>query len=256
MKEVRRRLILSVLALSVSLSGNSLISGQSWAQGPAAPPIQVPIFTESCTQANKDALLVAHEDMGLMLDDALEGVSNEFESKEYRESFGAPHPDRDFDVLGRLLLMRIGASVVTMTANCLEKGQDAVCDEGAWAYVPKQAEGNEAKKYVINFCHSYFNATEEIVQRVSSWEKVSMMQGGVFLHELTHFAWSTKEMLESAGMHPDSNTHDTAGTVDKRYSAAKVKRLAEKHPERAIANADSYHVFVVRLAMRKGTIYK
>lgn len=256
MKILRRRLILSVLALSVSLSGNSMVTMQSWAQGPAAPPLQVPIFSETCTQANKDALLIAHENMGLMLDDALDGASNEFDSKEYRESFGAPHPDRDYDVLGRLLLMRIGASVVSMTANCVQKGQDTTCDKGVWAYVPKAAAGPEAQNHVINFCYSYFSATDELVQRVSLWEKVSMMQGAVFLHELTHFTWETKELLESVGMHPDANTHITEGTIDKRYNADRVKKLAERHPEKAIVNADSYHIFVVKLAMRKGTIYK
>lgn len=251
---IRNRLVLGAVAFGLALSGNSMVSGQSWAQ--MSPPLTPLKFNESCTETNRNVLLVAHDNLRLMLDDALEGVSSEVDSQEYKDSFGEPHLDRDFDVLGRLLLMRIGVSTIEISANCIPKGQDKLCDKGVWAYVPKQAESYKDKKYTINFCHSYLETTDEFVQKVSMWPKASMMQGAVFLHEVTHFAWNTKEMLEEVGMKPNEDAHPLLGTIDKRYNADRVKKLAEKHPDRAIKNADSYHVFVMKLAMRKGTIYK
>lgn len=254
MKVLRNRLLLGALALSVSLSGNSMVSTQSWAQDDV--PVVKPVFGETCTQANKDTLTLAHENMVLMLDDALEGVSSEWNSVEYKEAFGEPNNAREFDVLGRLLLMRIGVGTIQVTANCLSKGENETCDKGAWAVVPKQAKDYKDKQYIINFCHSYFGATQELVQRVSLWDKVSMMQGAVFLHEVAHFAWNSKEMLEQAGMNPSDEAHDLEGANDKRYDAKPILRLAKKYPDKAVKNADSYHIFVVKLAMRKGTIYK
>ena len=252
---VNRRVISCLLALSVSVSANAVIPTHSRAQSSETPPIQAPLFSDSCTQENKDALLKAHANMALMLDDAFAGVTTETESEEYRDSFGPSSPDRDWDVFGRLFIMRVGASAITMTADCVPAGQDKTCDMGVWAYVPKQTKDEGAYDHTIKFCPSYFNTTTEEVQRVSLWKKVSVMQGAVFLHELTHFAWSTKEMLQSVGLNPDPDAQDLAGTVDSGYDLASVKRLAKKHPEKAIANADSYHIFVVRLAIRKGTIY-
>lgn len=254
MNIIRNRLILGALACGLALSGNSMVSGQSRAQ--MSPPLTPLKFGDSCTQTNKEVLLTAHDNLRLMLDDALEGASEEFNSVEYKESFGESDPDRDFTVLGRLLLMRIGVSTVEMTVHCIAKGQDKLCDKGVWAYVPKQAEAYKDKKYIINFCHSYLDTTDEFVQTVSMWPKASMMQGAVFLHEVTHFAWNSKEMLQEVGLNPGDDAHPLLGTTDKRYNAKRVKRLAEKNPDRAIKNADSYHVFVMKLAMRKGTIYK
>jgi len=254
MNFIRNRLALGALAFGLALSGNAMMSGHSWAQ--MSPPLTPLKFNDSCTQANKDVLLVAHENLRLMLDDALEGVSKEFDSQEYRDAFGEPNTEREFDVLGRLLLMRIGVSTVDITVNCIAKGVDKLCDKGVWAYVPKQAEAYEDKKYIINFCHSYLDTTDEFVQKVSMWPKASMMQGAVFLHEVTHFAWNSKEMLQEVGLNPGDDAHPLLGTTDKRYNAKAVKRLAEKNPDRAVKNADSYHVFVMKLAMRKGTIYK
>jgi hypothetical protein len=250
------KLISAVTAFCFSLlvCGSAMTTSLAW--GGKHPPVLKPHFTDTCTQSHKDALLVAHGNMAKMLDDALNGVSQEFQSMEYKESFGPSSMDRDFTVLARLLLLRIGAATITITANCVPKGTDRTCNLGVWAYVAKQKIGTVGKKYVINFCPSYFTATPKLVKSISSWDKVSIMQGGVFLHELTHFAWSTKSLLEKVGMPPASNVKDQLGTVDEEYDMAGVKDLARTDPASAILNADSYHIFVMRLAVRKGTIYK
>jgi len=251
----KRKLVSCAMALGLSLSVNLGFVAPSLGQSSDTPPVLQPKFTATCTDTDRAILSKAHSNMAKMLDDALDGVTVETSSIEYTESFGASDFGRDFTVLARLLLLRIGAATVEMTANCVPAGADAICDAGTWAYVSKQQLGAADNKYNINFCRSFFDATDEDVQAISMWKKASVMQGAVFLHELTHFSWATKALLREVGMEPDDSAQDQAGSKDVEYDAEGVKYLAGTDPEQAILNADSYHIFIMRLAVRKGLIY-
>jgi len=191
-----------------------------------------------------------------MLDDALNGVTEEFDSVEYLESFGkVDDPGRDFEVLGRVLLLRIGAATLTMEVGCRPEG-DKECAKGEIAYVPPQKRTAKRYEHSIMLCPIFFNATPAYVQKISGWTKVSEFQAGTLLHEHTHFSWASKELLTKVGMPPASDTKDQAKAVDTEYDMEGVKYLAENEPEETVLNADSYHIFIMRLAIKKGKIYK
>lgn len=236
--------ILSALALVTSISMNAFVATPSVAQTAGAPPFQLPRFAANCTRDDRDALLEAHINMGRMVDDALAAVRYEGDSKEYTLTFGAFSRERHKKVQERLYDIRVGLATVPMTANCPKAAEDPACEDGSWAYVTKQNVSAERKKYIINFCEGYFNTTQNEVREISQWSKVAVMQGATFLHELTHFAWSLKGL------------YAIDGTVDEEYDEEDVLQLAKDNPDKAVINADSYHIFVMKLAVRNRTIFR
>ena len=255
MNILKNKLTKSIVAACLSLSLGTSVSTQSYAQdvGPALKPI----FLDTCSAGQRKVLLKAYDNFSLMLDDALNGATEEFDSVEFRESFGTDDndPGHDFEVLGRLLLLRMGANLLQMEVSCLPDG-DPECDGGVVAYVPDQKLTERRFEHRINFCPTFFNATQAHVQNISAWTKVSEYQGGTIMHEHAHLSWATKELLEKAGMKPASWVKDQEKAVDLGYNVAGVKKLAKEDPAEAILNADAYHMFVMRLAIRKGKIYK
>ena len=118
MNIMKIKLAKSVVAVCLSLSLGTSISTPSFGQ--EINTVLKPIFLDTCSSTQKKVLLKAHANFAIMLDDALNGVTEEFDSVEYLESFGkVDDPGRDFEVLGRVLLLRIGAATLTMEVDCL-----------------------------------------------------------------------------------------------------------------------------------------
>jgi len=237
-----RRALLGAIAFAIA---GPTAANNAMAQDGPYPPLRLPAFSKSCTRDNIDMLSVAHVNLGRLMEDAISAVTHDSGSKEYKDSFGSPTRQRVNLVRQRLVHIRIGASEAPIQANCIPAGQDSTCDRGAWAYVTKQVVGAANNKYIINFCQSYFTATREFVREKTDWSEVSAMQGAVFLHEMTHFAWNKKH-----------STGAISGTSDEEYDAEGVKYLADTDPDAAIANADSYHIFMMHLAVRDRSIFR
>ena len=253
MTKFKNKLAKSIVAIGLSLSLGTSVSTQSFAQ--ETPPVLKPIFLDTCSSVQKKVLLKAHANFARMLDDALNGVTEEFDSVEYLESFGkVDDPGRDYQVLGRVLLLRIGAGTLTMEVGCRPVG-DPECSKGEIAYVPEQKRTAKRYEHSIMLCPIFFNATPAYVQSISGWTKVSEFQAGTLLHEHTHFSWASKELLAKVGMPADPKTTDQARARDEDYGLEGVKILAENDPEMTVLNSDSYHIFIMRLAIRKGKIY-
>ena len=241
------------LCLILALSINALTLKSSLAQN---IQLHLPQFSKSCTSDNRNDLLEAHINMGRMINDAIEAVKYESHSKEYKEAFGVPNNKRINLVIKRLTLMRAGASRIPMTANCVQEGSDPICKNTTWAYISGQKYGARNNKYIINFCPKFFNATQQEVRDATTWSTVSINQGAVFLHELAHFTWPTKELLQSLGMNVSDSAPDMKRTLDWEVHADGVKLLAQEDPDLAVANADSYHIFMMDLAVRNRTMYR
>lgn len=212
--------------------------------------MRMPNFGENCSQNNRTILLEAHLNVSKLVNESVAAVDFMRNSKEYTESFGAYDPTRHAQVRNRLNAIKQGSATIGIQAKCEQPGQSLTCDKGAWAYITKQSKdiGTE-NKYIINFCPSYFSATDELVRSYNQWSYAQTMQGAVFLHELTHFAWPL------GGGGGESHTM-IAGTIDKRYDASGVKRLAKRKPDKAVANADSYHVFMMKLNTLNRIMYR
>ncbi len=252
MNIMKIKLAKSVVAVCLSLSLGTSISTPSFGQ--EINTVLKPIFLDTCSSTQKKVLLKAHANFAIMLDDALNGVTEEFDSVEYLESFGkVDDPGRDFEVLGRVLLLRIGAATLTMEVDCLPVG-DPECKTKV-ALVPLQKRTATRFLHKIQICPIFFNAKPAWIKEYVGWSKVSEFQAGVLLHEHTHFSWATKELLAKAGMSAASWAKDQAKAVDTEYGVEQVKILARDEPEETVLNADSYHVFIMRLAIRKGKIY-
>lgn len=246
------KLTKSVAAVCLSLSLVTSVSTSSYAQD--VGPLLKPIFLDTCSAAQRKVILKAHANFGRMLDDALNGVTEEGDSVEYLESFGkVDDPGRDFEVLGRVLLLRMGAGLLTMEVGCLPT-ENAHCKVEV-AFVPKQERTATRFLHKIQLCPIFFNAKPAWIKEYIGWSKVSEFQAGTLLHEHTHFSWATKELLAKAGMDAASWAKDQAKAVDTEYGLEQVKTLARDEPEETVLNADSYHVFIMRLAIRKGLIY-
>jgi len=81
-------------------------------------------------------------------------------------------------------------------------------------------------------------AADKLVRSCNQWRHAKTMQAAVFLLELTHFAWPPG----------GGETHTRiAGTIDKRYGERGVNRLAERKSDKAVENADSDHIALMKL---------
>lgn len=198
-------------------------------------------YGENCTRDDEIILLETQLNVSKLINESVVAIEFMHDTPAYTESFGAYDKSRHVKIRKRLNAIHEGVKSVSIVAKCETPGQSATCDRGAWAYITKQtAAAGTLNDYIINFCPSYFSATNELVRSYNQWSYAKTMQAAVFLHELTHFAWPL------GGGSGETHTM-IAGTIDKRYDEKGVKRLAEKKPDKAIRNADSYHVFMMKL---------
>lgn len=181
-----------------------------------------------------------HLNVNRTLNDAVLAIDFEKSSNEYETSFGKHDRARHTKVRNRMKLIRDGTYNIRITVKCETPGQSSVCKKDmaksglAWA---------SKTEHVINLCPVYFKASKELVRKISPWNNKSTMQGDIFLHELTHFSWKNSKI--SVGR-----------TVDEEYDQEGVEYLAEDDPDLAIDNADSYRIFMMKLAVRNRTIYR
>lgn len=226
-----------VVLAAFLLAGLLPIDGQQ-AQAAGILPLN---YGANCTRDNEIILLEAQLNVSKLINESVVAIEFMHDTPAYRESFGAYDKTRHAKIRKRLNAIHEGVKSVSIDAKCEAPGHSKTCDRGAWAYITKQsAAAGTLNDYVINFCPSYFSASDELVRSYNQWSYAKTMQAAVFLHELTHFAWP----LGGGG----GDTHTMiAGTIDKRYDERGVKRLAEKKPDKAIQNADSYHVFLMKL---------
>lgn len=198
-------------------------------------------YGPNCTRDNEITLLEAQLNVSKLIKESVVAVEFMHDTPAYRETFGVYDEARHAKIRKRLNAIHEGVKAVSIDAKCEAPGVSRTCDRGAWAYITKQsAAAGTLNDYVINFCPSYFSATDELVRSYNQWSYAKTMQAAVFLHELTHFAWP----LGGGG----GETHTMiAGTIDKRYDERGVKRLAERKPDKAVENADSYHIFLMKL---------
>jgi len=227
--------------------------GAALAQGSGMP---LPRFDDNCTQSNRTILLEATNNVSKLIDESVIAIEFMHDTDAYRESFGAYDKARHAEIRRRLNAIHEGTRAIRIEARCEPPGQSRTCDAGAWAYISKQSkELGTDKDYVINFCPSYFDATDELVRSYNQWSYAQTMRGAVFLHELTHFNWP---LPGGGGKTLDGGETHTmiAGTVDNRYDEGAVKRLAAKKPEKAVGNADSYHVFMMKLNTMNRIMYR
>lgn len=87
---------------------------------------------------------------------------------------------RDFEILGRILLLRIGAATLSMKVSC-HTMEDPSCTN--IAHVPPQKRTADRFEHEIVLCPKFFNATPAYVKSNTGWSRVSEFQAGVFLHE-------------------------------------------------------------------------
>ncbi|MFK5980738.1 MAG: M35 family metallo-endopeptidase [Rhizobiaceae bacterium] len=205
------------------------------------PPFKI---GNSCSFDQRVVLLEAHLNVNRTLDDAVVAVDYERNSREYTTSFGIYDRKRHAIVRTRMNLIRQGTYKVQITVKCETPGPSTTCNMdmnlSPLAYVTKQRGANKGK-YIINVCPRFFNLTREVLRVMSSrWNSAATAQGDVFLHEMTHFTWD--DSMERA--------------KDKRYENAAVERLAAKQPNKAVNNADSYRIFMMKLAVRNRTVYR
>jgi len=231
--------------LSVSLLlGLAMVPGTAIAQQPGFfPPFAI---DESCSNDDRYALLEVHLNVDRTMNDAIIAIETERGSKEYTTSFGAYDKTRHSLVRKRMNLIREGTYKAQIQVRCETPGETPTCNAdpnlSGLAWATKQ-RGENAGKFIVNLCPVFFNATEEKIRQVSAWDSLSTVQGDVFLHELTHFGWSNSNI-------------SVKGAADEEYDMEGVEYLAAEDPDLAVANADSYRIFMMKLAVRNRTIYR
>jgi len=233
----------ALLALAIATARISgILSTDSTALAADYPALHLPTFSASCSEEQKTTLREAHITLGNLMDDAIGAATYQYESTEYKNAFGAYNEARHKLVLERLILLRIGAAEAPITLHCLTEKEDKDCKR-AMAKVPKRRKITD--KFEIIFCPAYFNTSREVIREFTEWSEVASHRAAVFLHEMTHMSWN-KKANGSKGM--------IAGTVDHQYGGAKVKMEAKNHPDKAVANADSYSAFTMWLAVRNRSL--
>ncbi len=226
------------IALLATLAVVAMPINAANAQGPKYfPNFKV---DKTCAHISVYDFAEIHLNVNRTLNDAVLAVDFEKSSTEYKTSFGEYDRTRHTKVRNRMKLIRDGTYKIQIIVKCETPGQSSVCKQDmtksglAWA---------SKTEHVINLCPVYFEASKDLVRKISPWNNKSTMQGDIFLHELTHFSWKNSKI--SAGR-----------TVDDEYDQEGVEYLAEDDPDLAIDNADSYRIFMMKLAVRNRTIYR
>jgi len=238
MNNLRNRLILTAMIAALAFPVNS-----ADARKRQFPPFKV---DSSCNKHSVYVFAEIHLNVNRTMDDAVLAVDFERNSKEYETSFGKFDNKRHGIVRNRMRLIREGTYEVRVNVICETPGPSSVCkkdsSKGPLAKADKQLGTNQGK-YIISLCPAFFEASDERVQRLSPWNDLATMQGDTFLHELAHFGWENSKLSIP-------RTHDWD------YGAEKVAETAKYEPELAISNADSYRIFMMKLAVRNRTIYR
>lgn len=201
------------------------------------PPFKI---DSTCSHIDSYTFAEIHLNVNRTLEDAVLAVDYEKNSKEYSTSFGKYDQARHTKVRNRMNLIREGTYNIRITVKCETPGQSVTCNKdiskSALAWASKQ-------DYVVNLCPRYFEATRDLIRKTSPWGNKAAMQGGIFLHELAHFSWN-------------NSTISVGRTGDEDYDLAGVEFLAGIDPDLAVDNADSYRIFMMKLAVRNRTIYR
>ena len=148
---------------------------------------------------------------------AIQSASRVGDTPEYRRWFGTFSPENAERVRGNLKRLHKALSGEQLRFHCGHQDEPA-CKEGAYAYV------YQTETYAMTFCPSFFSLPSMVGGSPTDDAYEYGTMEGTVIHEMSHF-----DVI--------------AGTDDTCYGRTACMDLAQRTPQDAIENADSYQYF-------------